>query len=296
MVVLQCLFCEHGNRAGAKFCEDCGSPLHLKLCKSCEAINQRDAESCHKCGTKFPIRPALPVGASPERQTLTNGTGGIVEQIAKVAARQPDTLRTTAPSLVARRRLAYETLLSKSEEAPSPSQARTRTYRRALPVLLVVAILGSAYYIYHHPKQATPDAIADQPTPIAPSEPNPASTASTSTAVTTGAGGASTVESTAPAPPANSSPQPAAETARADAVPSPAVPEVPAPSDAARANSTQRDSKQRTATRPSATQTAATARPSRAASSRQEQRGVSTCSEGVAALGLCTPGAKRESN
>src|SRR5215471_9532148 len=32
---LLCRFCDHYNPAGAKFCNDCGSPLHLKPCEQC---------------------------------------------------------------------------------------------------------------------------------------------------------------------------------------------------------------------------------------------------------------------
>jgi ribosomal protein L40E len=53
MSAVQCLSCEHANPSGAKFCQECGSALNLKLCKQCEAVNQIKAEQCHKCGTRF---------------------------------------------------------------------------------------------------------------------------------------------------------------------------------------------------------------------------------------------------
>jgi ribosomal protein L40E len=51
----QCLFCNHVNPADAKFCNDCGSPLHVKRCSRCEAINDQAAKNCSKCKTEFPV-------------------------------------------------------------------------------------------------------------------------------------------------------------------------------------------------------------------------------------------------
>src|SRR5690349_12326063 len=49
-----CSFCDHHNPAGAKFCNDCASPLHLKPCKRCDAINHQAATKCYKCGAPCP--------------------------------------------------------------------------------------------------------------------------------------------------------------------------------------------------------------------------------------------------
>lgn len=55
MVTLLCFCCDHRNPAGAKFCNACGAPLHLKPCKHCEAINARAAAHCHQCGETFAL-------------------------------------------------------------------------------------------------------------------------------------------------------------------------------------------------------------------------------------------------
>lgn len=55
MVTLLCFCCDHRNPAGAKFCNACGTPLHLKPCKHCEAINVRAAAHCHQCGETFAL-------------------------------------------------------------------------------------------------------------------------------------------------------------------------------------------------------------------------------------------------
>jgi ribosomal protein L40E len=56
---LQCLFCNHLNPAGASFCNDCGSQMHLQPCDRCRAIAKRTATACPKCGSSF-TRPAAP--------------------------------------------------------------------------------------------------------------------------------------------------------------------------------------------------------------------------------------------
>ena len=47
-----CPVCDHRNPVGAKFCNDCGSPL--KPCNRCDAVNHQAATNCHKCGTEYP--------------------------------------------------------------------------------------------------------------------------------------------------------------------------------------------------------------------------------------------------
>jgi len=66
-----CPFCDHRSAAGAKFCSECGSPLHLKPCCLCDAVNARTATNCYKCGAECPTSfttseaaPALPAADS----------------------------------------------------------------------------------------------------------------------------------------------------------------------------------------------------------------------------------------
>jgi Double zinc ribbon len=70
MFLPQCLFCDHVNPAGAKFCNDCGSPLHLKRCSQCEAVNDQAAKNCSKCRTEFPVlstpSEAPPMWSAPD--------------------------------------------------------------------------------------------------------------------------------------------------------------------------------------------------------------------------------------
>jgi hypothetical protein len=50
-----CAFCDHRNPAGARFCNDCAAPLHLKPCKQCHAVNDQAATNCYKCGAASPV-------------------------------------------------------------------------------------------------------------------------------------------------------------------------------------------------------------------------------------------------
>lgn len=56
-----CAFCHHHNPAGARFCNECASPLQLKPCNRCDAVNDQAATNCHHCGAAFPV----PLGRSP---------------------------------------------------------------------------------------------------------------------------------------------------------------------------------------------------------------------------------------
>ena len=48
-----CPFCDHCNPVGAKFCNDCGTPL--KPCNQCDAVNHQAATNCYKCGAEYPV-------------------------------------------------------------------------------------------------------------------------------------------------------------------------------------------------------------------------------------------------
>ena len=71
----RCVFCGSGNPAGAKFCNECASPLHLKPCNECDAINDRSARSCYKCGADFPMERAIegsPKAVTPDPDTAAS--------------------------------------------------------------------------------------------------------------------------------------------------------------------------------------------------------------------------------
>ena len=82
-----CPFCDHHNPAGAKFCNDCGSPLHLKPCNQCDAVNHQAATNCYKCGAEYPASfttpeatPVLPT-ADPTSLGATPGDVGVAATV-----------------------------------------------------------------------------------------------------------------------------------------------------------------------------------------------------------------------
>lgn len=53
-----CPFCNHPNPEGAKFCNACGSPLHLTPCGDCGAVNNLAETHCWRCGALLlPLDP-----------------------------------------------------------------------------------------------------------------------------------------------------------------------------------------------------------------------------------------------
>ena len=69
----QCLFCNHVNPAGAKFCNDCGSQLHVKRCSRCEAVSDQAAKNCFKCNMEFPVLSTQ--SEAPPMSSARNTTG-----------------------------------------------------------------------------------------------------------------------------------------------------------------------------------------------------------------------------
>jgi hypothetical protein len=63
MATLSCRFCTHANPEGAKFCNDCGAPLHLRPCPQCEAITDASEAHCHQCGASLAVTDGSAVSA-----------------------------------------------------------------------------------------------------------------------------------------------------------------------------------------------------------------------------------------
>src|SRR5690349_20946411 len=74
MSALTCEFCSRVNPAGAKFCNECGSPLSLRPCMSCEAINSAAAATCHRCGADLAATPDRPRAADIVSQQNADGS------------------------------------------------------------------------------------------------------------------------------------------------------------------------------------------------------------------------------
>ena len=179
----QCLFCDHANPIGAKFCNDCAGPLHLKLCKQCDAINDLPATNCYKCGGEFPSqllplaealstaqvagsalaslafgegdiergRTPLPQRASEARNRLQRPPGDDlpatrghdVEAVVREARRL---IRRVSPFFFVHKRA---TPVFSVHHFMATVQ-RSRVARVALPAFLVAALALSGRYLYGH--------------------------------------------------------------------------------------------------------------------------------------------------
>ena len=130
-----CAFCDHRNPPGAKFCNDCASPLQLKPCPQCDAVSDQAATNCYKCGATYPVlfnTEATPVSTAADR-TLSWATPGDVA----VAATRTEPLF-----------------------AASGSRAGWRLLLAAIPTILV-----AGGYAAHHMGAAPPVAwkVVSQP-------------------------------------------------------------------------------------------------------------------------------------
>ena len=139
---LQCLFCNHLNPAGASFCNDCGSQMHLQPCDRCGAINKRTARNCYKCDAGF----TLP--AAPEPDSAPQDAG-----IEKLRTSAPVDATPPAPESAP----AYEIVSSASAAAATGSR---RTVHFAVPAMVLVAMAVGVYYflVPSAPSAQTPGA------------------------------------------------------------------------------------------------------------------------------------------
>lgn len=72
MPAIICPFCQHENNSGTRFCTECGSSIHLKICPNsqCGKISEIDAEFCQSCGGQFPE-----IGLVPKKTTGSTESG-----------------------------------------------------------------------------------------------------------------------------------------------------------------------------------------------------------------------------
>ena len=197
----QCPFCNHANPAGAKYCNNCGSPLHLKPCNQCEAINDQVASNCYSCGSEFPVLSTAPEAASvsPALNTTAasatlsdtgfeRGRAPLPESVAEshdVALRRPGNetvgARDYTLEVVAREPRSFDggvaSVFSAAQQVVPMHDlgfaARRRPLLRlALAVVLPAAVLTavgvSAYHVYRQQVQLSGSPIARPPDPAAP--------------------------------------------------------------------------------------------------------------------------------
>jgi hypothetical protein len=230
----QCPFCYHANPAGARFCNDCGSPLHLKPCKQCEAINDQAARNCYKCGTEDPAlvtapeaapdvgfefgHPSLPQSAAESHDVRSQRQGNATaidrEPDVEVVTREPRSLDEEGSSLVSETPPATHVIPSDNFGATAGRRPMSRAaLAEFVPVVLLIAVAISAYHVYRHPLQLREWLSAI----IAPADEYPGGMrtqsvpgtigvlASSAPPVDLGTGSVAGINSTGPAPPNKSS-------------------------------------------------------------------------------------------
>jgi hypothetical protein len=202
----QCCFCNHANPAGAKYCNDCGSPLHLKPCKQCDAINDQVASNCYSCDTEFPVLATAPEAASvspalnttvpsatlndtafgrgpaPPPDSLAesrdiplyrpaNETVGGRDYTVEVVAREARSLHGGVASLfsAAQQLVPMHDLGFAARRRPLPRLALALV----LPAALLTAVGVSAYYVYRHQVQPSGSLSAGPPDPAAATDATP---------------------------------------------------------------------------------------------------------------------------
>lgn len=185
----QCPFCANTNPAGAKFCNECGAPLHLRPCNRCEAVNNQVDKNCYKCGMALSmpctahevaqVWPALDTVAASTSLGDLYFESGHAPLTESVTERQDVRLRQSGDETSAERDCAVEIIThtprSPSEDMTSTVSTENRAAdaiplhdlgaatgphplsRLALAVVLSVALLTavgvSAYYAYRHQTQ-----------------------------------------------------------------------------------------------------------------------------------------------
>jgi hypothetical protein len=92
MLSLRCICCEHANPADAKYCNGCGSALRLMRCKRCDAVNDLDATSCRLCRSDLTDTAEIAAHAS-------GGTGGRSELVSSSVARALATIEADVAEL-----------------------------------------------------------------------------------------------------------------------------------------------------------------------------------------------------
>ncbi|MEQ1518262.1 MAG: zinc ribbon domain-containing protein [Usitatibacteraceae bacterium] len=257
-----CQYCEHANPVDAKFCAGCGAPLHLIPCPHCGAVNQKSSKSCYQCHGEL-------------RESTEILLASVPASAAEVAAGD-----------------AASTSLAAPYAAPPPAKVAQRQPLFVVAIILA-AFAAAAYFAY---QQRSHVAIKTTPVPNPSPSPESATPATASPPnLSAGAINKATTEAkptanieAATAVPAKDAPpgQPAlaidSKLGNIDELRESAKASKPA-SGTARSRASARAAQQEPV------EPTASANGSRAGLEKRPPR-VSTCTDSLAALGLCTPG------
>jgi hypothetical protein len=250
-----CQYCDHANPADANFCIGCGAQLHLVPCPTCGAVNPKTSKTCYQCH------------------------GELRESTEILLARLPDSNAEAAEGTAA------STAMSTTYTAQTATTQRQPIY---VIVIILLAFAAAAFFAYQQrgsvaEKRAASE-VQTKTAPVKAPEPSPAN-------VSAGAISKGTVVAP-PVVPANIAPKtvpPAPEkdlTTERAAIPIEAkteklrdAPDTARPGTIPPSTTPRFGARQQPVT-PSAVSKATDTKLSPPV----------TCTEGIAALGLCTPG------
>ena len=269
MALIRCQYCEQGNPAEARFCNACGGalhlPPHLASCPRCGTVNPVASTVCCWCRAQLPGRKGALVPVSPAAEVSTpRGRFRVIAGTAVLTA-----LFVVGSALVV---VGYPTYRQRSlAEAPQPPAASSEASGRSAP--------AGAGFIGR-------DAVADEPKSA--SADNSAGLTSLATSPP-GAPLAAPVRAAANQPRADRQPVKSQEAKASE--PAPLRPEACTEAAAALGLCATK-SVQKKETETAAAVEAAIKRPQTAGAGNaggQEPPYPQTCTEAVAALGLCAP-------
>ncbi len=149
-----CPFCEHINPAGSKFCNACGTPMHLVPCARCGAVNDPLATSCHQCAAALLEKPPGGLAWDAVKSGAWTAEGRTQPSAQPVLG--VDGLNRDLETLQEMQRQLANTDSGASATARSPAIRIPQIGpRRRLAVIVgtvVLAVLAAAgYYAYREP-------------------------------------------------------------------------------------------------------------------------------------------------
>jgi len=182
-----CPFCDHQNPAGARFCNECGSPLHLTPCGDCGAVNNVTDTHCWRCsGLLLPLHSPVPAEHSEREPRVAERLPTEEELEQELVALEQEVQDFEQPPRAAEeetRMLAPEPRGSSlSNPAPLFDEVDTepRRPRHGVMAAASVAVLASAIavgaYLYDRDRASPGSAAPTSPPPAplqaaAPTEP-----------------------------------------------------------------------------------------------------------------------------
>jgi hypothetical protein len=164
MSSVTCRFCAHANPAGARFCNDCGSPLDFKPCPNCEAVNDARSDRCHQCGLALAPQTVAsasaltpPIASAPDamagrREASDNVPIALAERVAAGSrgATSPE-YRAPPEHRIVEEEDPVVAELDRRERVAAYSE-RTPSFvtpNRIAALVIVLGIVGAgAYYAY----------------------------------------------------------------------------------------------------------------------------------------------------